>query len=70
MVPEFVESLVEINGESEGAGEDASDEDTCQGEREFSESCCWQCRTVSPGKGVVKSIGELEVKVNCYANSG
>ena len=29
-VPEFVESLVERNGESEGSGEDASHEDACQ----------------------------------------
>jgi hypothetical protein len=30
VVPEFVESLVEGNGESEGAGEDASNEDAWQ----------------------------------------
>ena len=35
-VPEFVESLVETDGENEGASEDASDEDACQGKREFS----------------------------------
>jgi len=35
-IPEFVESLVETDGENEGASEDASDEDACQGKREFS----------------------------------
>jgi len=35
-VPEFVESLVETDGESEGGSEDACDEDTWQGRREFS----------------------------------
>ena len=30
IVPEFVEPLVERNGESEGSGEDASHEDACQ----------------------------------------
>ena len=34
-VPEFTESLVKTDGESEGAGKDASDEDACQGKREF-----------------------------------
>ena len=35
-VPELVESLVETDGEQEGASEDAGDEDAWQGEREFS----------------------------------
>jgi len=35
-VPELVESLVETDGENEGAGENASDEDACQEKREFS----------------------------------
>ena len=35
-IPEFFKSLVETDGESEGASEDASDEDACQGKREFS----------------------------------
>jgi len=34
-VPELVESLVEKDRETEGASEDASDEDACQGEHEF-----------------------------------
>ena len=37
-VPEFVKSLVETDGESEGGSEDAGDEDTCQGRYEFSGS--------------------------------
>jgi hypothetical protein len=36
VVPEFVEPLVKTNGESEGAGEDASHEYACRGQREFS----------------------------------
>ena len=36
VIPEFVEPLVETDGESEGASEDAGDEDACQGRREFS----------------------------------
>ena len=35
-VPEFVESLVEADGESEGGSEDAGNEDTCQEMGEFS----------------------------------
>lgn len=30
VIPEFVESLVETNGESKCANEDAGDEDACQ----------------------------------------
>ena len=35
-VPELFKSLVETDGENEGAGENTSDEDACQGKREFS----------------------------------
>ena len=35
VIPEFVEPLVETNGESEGASEDAGNEDACQAKCEF-----------------------------------
>ena len=35
-VPELVETLVETDGEQEGASEDAGDEDAWRGECEFS----------------------------------
>ena len=72
-IPEFVESLVETNGEQEGASEDAGDEDACQGTREFSgirSSDCWRRRTVSSGNGVVEGVSELETRVSECADTG
>ena len=64
-VPESVESLVETNGEGEGADKDAGDKDACEGNVNFTESgqgWCWQTRTVSSSERVVERSSELEAK--------
>ena len=62
VVPELVKPLVETNGESEGAGEDAGDKDACRKEREFYRIRLEQGRTVPSSEGVVETISELEVR--------
>ena len=64
VIPEFVEPLVETDGEEEGTGEDAGDEDACREERELSQIRSGQRHTVSSGDGVIEAIGKLETQVS------